>query len=209
MGVVLVVGLALLAGASVLHPMLDGDAATQLRVIAAARDWRAIHLAMLTGSACVIVGLWARVALDHSARVSPTLIGILAVLSIGLAINALDAAFMVGAGARMAARFAAGDASMVAIFDATHQIGLASARFGNILVALAALVLGAVEWRDRATDYAPIRAGLAWLAGIGGVVGVVFFDDGSRLILAAVALLSGWQLAVAIQALRTGGPKRN
>lgn len=202
----LLIGTAILAVASAFHPMLDGDASAQLRTIAATPGWRAIHIAMLAGSVFVMTGLWVRLTFDQpSTPVDRLLVGVLTVLSIGIAINALDMAFMVGAGARMAARFAAGDSTMPAIYDVTHPIGRVAARLGNIIVAVAALVLGFVEWTaPRST----LRAILAWLAAAGGIIGVAFFDDDSRLILAAVALLSGWQLAVALKALRDPGPAR-
>jgi hypothetical protein len=207
LAVLLLLGTVLLGIASAAHPMLDGDAAAQLRTIAGTRGWRAIHITMLVGSAAVITGLWARltIAQPSSTVVDRLLIGVLAVLAIGIAMNALDMAFMVGAGARMAERFAAGDATMPAIFDVAHPIGRAAARLGNIVVAVAALVLGLIEWEEPRST---IRALLAWLAAAGGIVGVAFFGDDSRLILAAVALLSGWQLAVALKALRDTGPAR-
>jgi hypothetical protein len=206
LALLLLIGTAILAVASAFHPMLDGDASAQLRTIAATPGWRAIHIAMLAGSVFVMTGLWVRLTFDQpSTPVDRLLVGVLTVLSIGIAINALDMAFMVGAGARMAARFAAGDSTMPAIYDVTHPIGRVAARLGNIIVAVAALVLGFVEWTaPRST----LRAILAWLAAAGGIIGVAFFDDDSRLILAAVALLSGWQLAVALKALRDPGPAR-
>ena len=45
-----------------------------------------------------------------------------------------------------------------------------------------------------------------FLGAAGGFVGVLFFDEGSRLALAAVALLSGWEVATAALALRGAPP---
>ena len=63
------------------------------------------------------------------------------------------------------------------------------------------MALGWVESKD------PSRprwlAWLAWAAAAGGFVGVLFFNEASRVALAAVALLSGWELATAVRALRT------
>jgi uncharacterized membrane protein YhaH (DUF805 family) len=75
-----------------------------------------------------------------------------------------------------------------------------AARFGNLIVALGALALGSAEWQDAARPR--WLAALAWVAAAGGLVGVVFFDEASRLTLAAIALLSGWQVATAVRALR-------
>jgi hypothetical protein len=133
----------------------------------------------------------------------PPLVAALALITVGLALNALDIAFMAGSGTHMATNFKLGDTGMATIFDATHQIGLMSARFGNFIVAVGALALGFVESRD-ATRQGWL-AWLAWLAAAGGFVGVFFFDEASRLALAAVALLSGWEVATALLALRSNG----
>ena len=151
---------------------------------------------MLAGSGLVIAGVWVRLLSD---RATPApLVASLALISVGLALNALDIAFMAGAGTEMAARFASGQSEMQIVFDATHQIGLMSARFGNFIVALGAAVLGVVESRD--VTQPRWMAWLAWLAAAGGLIGVLFFDEASRVALAAVALLSGWEVATAVRA---------
>lgn len=202
LAVALIVGTALLGIGAMFHPMLASDAADQLRTIAATSYWRALHLAMLAGSGLVIAGIWVRLVTDRAA--SGALVAALAIVSVGVALNALNIAFMAGAGTRMAAAFASGNVEMRSIFDATHPIGLMAARFGNFVVALGAVALGWIEWRD------PSRprwlAWLAWLAAAGGFVGVFFFDEASRVALAAVALLSAWELATAALALRGPAP---
>jgi hypothetical protein len=154
---------------------------------------------MLAGSALVIAGVWVRLVTDRRAVNGP-LVAALAVIVLGVALNALNIAYMAGSGWHMAALFDSGRADTRAIFDATHPIGLMSARFGNLLAALGALMLGTVERREPGQ---PLwLAALAWLAAAGGLVGVVFFDETSRMALAAVALLSGWQVATALRSLR-------
>lgn len=74
-----------------------------------------------------------------------------------------------------------------------------AARFGNFIVALGAVVLGLAEWHDGSNPR--LFAALAWLAAAAGFAGVLFFDETSRFILAAVAMLSAWQLATGIRAL--------
>ena len=76
-----------------------------------------------------------------------------------------------------------------------------AARFGNFIVALGAVVLGWAEWQD--TSRPRWLAWLAWAAAAGGFLGVLFFDEASRVALAAVALLSGLELATAVLALRS------
>jgi hypothetical protein len=107
---------------------------------------------------------------------------------------------MAGAGTHMAEEFAAGRTGVAPLFDATHPIGLVAARFGNFIVALGALALGWVESQDASRPR--WLAWLAWGAAAGGFFGVIFFNEASRIALAAVALLSGWELATAILALR-------
>ncbi|HEX6533671.1 MAG TPA: hypothetical protein VF041_03685 [Gemmatimonadaceae bacterium] len=198
LAIALLLGTALLGAGAAVHPVLAGDPAAQLGIIAATGGWRAIHLAMLAGSGLVIAGLWVRFLLDRSGAPGAVLAS-LALIALGLAINALNIAYMAGSGWHMATMFREGNASMAAMFAVTHPIGLMAARFGNFLVALGALVLGWAEWED-ATQPLWIAA-LAWLAALGGFVGVLFFDEASRLALAAVALLSGWQVATGIRAL--------
>lgn len=88
---------------------------------------------------------------------------------------------------------------MASLYAATHPIGLMAARFGNYLVALGALALGWAEWHDGSSPH--LFAGLAWLAAAAGFAGVLFFDETSRFTLAAVAMLSAWQLATGVWAL--------
>ena len=202
LAIALLCGTALLGVGAAFHPMLAGDGAAQLRTIAATSYWRALHLAMLAGSGLLIGGLWVRLVIDPAPP--GLLVASLATISVGLAVNALNIAFMAGSGTHMAALFANGRTEMSIIFEATHPIGLMAARFGNFVVALGAVALGWVEWRDL------IRprwvAWLAWLAAAGGFVGVCFFDEASRFALAAVALLSGWEVATAVRALWPRGP---
>lgn len=182
--------------------MLAGDAAEQLRTISNTAYWRALHLAMLAGSGLVIAGIWVRLVTERVA--SGPLVAALAIVTIGIALNALNIAFMAGSGTRMAAMFARGHTEMQAVFDGTHPIGLMSARFGNFIVALGALAIGWIEWADEARSR--WLAWLAWLASAGGFIGVFFFDEASRLALAAVSLLSGWEVATALLALRRSPP---
>ena len=217
LAIALVLGMVLLGIGAAVHPMLAGTAETQLRTMADTPGWRTMHLLMLAGSGLLIAGIWVRLVTDSSAwgpTGSPTvapltlapLIAALALIALGLAINALNIGYMAGAGTHLADQFAAGRTDVGPLFDATHPIGLIAARFGNFIVALGALLLGWVEWND------PSRprwlAWLAWAAAAGGFVGVLFFNESSRVALAAVALLSGWELATAIRAFRFSATPR-
>jgi len=203
----LLLGMILLGSGAAVHPMLAGPAESQLRTIAGTTGWRTMHLLMLAGSGLLIAGIWVRLVTDRPSETkdSPTgvnapLIAALAVVALGLAINALNIGYMAGAGTYMAEQFATGRTELALVFDATHPIGLVAARFGNFLVALGALALGWAEWQDPARPR--WLAWLAWAAAVGGFAGVLFFNEASRVALAAVALLSGWELATALRAFR-------
>jgi hypothetical protein len=199
LGIALLVGTLLLGVGAAMHPILTGDASAQLRIIADTPYFRPLHLAMLAGSGLLILGIWTR-ALGRGGSVPVPLFAALGLISLGLCFNAIDIAFMGGAGSHMATTFVAGRTEMSSLFDALHMLGLMTARFGNLLVALGALVLGWVESHDATSPR--WLAWLAWAAGAGGLIGVVFFPEASLAILTAVALLSGWQVATAIRALR-------
>lgn len=198
----LLVGTSLVGAGAAMHPMLSGDAAEQLRVIAATSHWRVLHLVMLAGSGLVIAGIWVRLLVGRPESRN-AVVAALVLVALGIAINALNIAYMAGAGWHMAELFRAGDTAVATVYDVTHPIGLMSARFGNFLVAIGALTLGWAEWHD--ADAPRLLAALAWVAGAGGIIGVLFFPEASRLALAAVALLSGWQVVTGFRGLTGAG----
>lgn len=194
----LITGTALHGIGAALHPVLSGEPEAHLRTIAAMPQWRTLHLAMLAGSGLIATGIWVRLV-DDRTFVRAALVAALTLISTGLVLNALNIAYMAGAGSLLAAQNAAGVAIAPAVYDATHPIGLMAARFGNLIIALGALVLGWAEWHDpvpRRPD-----AALAWIAGAGGVIGATVFSETTPFTMAAVALLSGWQILTAVRAL--------
>ena len=197
LSIALLVGTALLGVGAALHPMLPPDPAAQLRLIAETWYFRPIHLAMLAGSALIILGIWTRALLGPS---TPPLIAALALVSLGFCFNAIDIAFMASAGAQLATLAQAGHTEMGTLFDSLHRVGLMTARFGNLLVALGAIVLSWVERQENASSPWPSR--LAWIAGGVGLFCVICFPEASLAILAAVTLLAGWQVATAVRGLR-------
>jgi len=197
LAIALLVGTALLGAGAMLHPILPHDPSAQLRLIAETWYFRPIHLAMLAGTALIIVGIWTRALI---APPSPALLAGLALVSLGLCFNAIDIAFMANAGTNLAVLAQAGRAEMGTLFDSLHRVGLMTARFGNFLVALGAILLAWVERQD--TPSTPWPSRLAWIAGLVGLFCVICFPEASLLILAAVTLLSGWQVATAVRGLK-------
>ena len=199
LSIALLVGTVLLGVGAMFHPILPHDPSEQLRIIAATWYFRPIHLAMLAGSALIILGIWTRALIGPA---SPPLLGALALVALGVSFNAIDIAFMGSAGVHLASLAQAGTAEVGTLFDSLHRVGLMTARFGNGLVALGAIVLSWVERQD----------GMRWpsrLASIAGFVGlfcVICFQEASLLILAAVTLMPGWHVATAVRGLRFGGP---
>jgi hypothetical protein len=206
LALVLLGGTILLGIGAVFHPMLVGDAASQLRIIAATPYWRSLHLAMLAGSALVATGIWVRlidsrstVDLREPARAG--LIAALAVICLGFCIQAINIAYMASSGTLMAALFAEGRTEMIPVFEATHPAGQMVDRFGNLVIALGALLLGWAEWQDASRPR--WLAWLAWIAGAVGLICAVCFSEASPLALAAIGLLSAWQVATAARGLLT------
>jgi hypothetical protein len=197
LSIALLAGTALLGAGAALHPILPHDPAAQLRLIAETWYFRPIHLAMLAGSALIVLGIWTRALISPS---TPPMVAALTLVSLGFCFNAIDIAFMASAGTQLATLAHAGRAEMGTLFDSLHRVGLLTARFGNLLVALGAIVLRWVERQESPASPWPAR--LAWIAGAVGLFCVLCFPDASLAILAAVTLLAGWQVATAVRGLR-------
>ncbi|MEP7086293.1 MAG: hypothetical protein ABI884_03070 [Gemmatimonadota bacterium] len=197
----LLVGTFLLAGGAAMHPILHGDGSMELGMIGSMPIWRTMHLVMLGGTGLIIVGIWVRlVGAPSNSQTTSAVIAALAIITVGIALDSLNTTFMAGPAWRMAGALAAGDTAVTRQFELMHPVGLMSARFGNYLIALGALLLGAAEWLTRGRP--KWLAVLAWIAAAGGLVGVIFFDEATPEMLGAVSLLCGWQVGAAIVALR-------
>lgn len=201
LAIALLVGTVMLGGGAAMHPILSGSGSMELGMIAGMPIWRTMHLCMLAGTGLIMIGIWVRhVGAPTGNATHAAVTAALAVITVGMALDSINTTFMAGPAWRMASALSTGDASVARQFELLHPIGLMSARFGNYLVALGALVLGAAEWLTAGRPR--WLAVLAWIAAAGGLVGVIFFDEARPEMLGGVALLCGWQVGAAIVALR-------
>lgn len=207
LAIALLLGTLLLGVGAAMHPILSGGGSMELGMIAGMTIWRTMHLCMLAGTGLIVVGIWVRlVGVPAGSPTTAAVTAALAIITVGMALDSLNTTFMAGPAWRMASAFSAGDASIARQFELLHPVGLMAARFGNYLVALGAIVLGVAEWMT--TGRPRWLAVLAWIAAAGGLAGVIFFDEASPEMLAAVALLCGWQVGAATLALKSlRGPR--
>lgn len=198
----LLVGTLLLAGGAAMHPILSGSGSMELGMIGGMPIWRVMHLIMLGGTGLIIAGIWVRlVGARANATTNAAVVAALTIITVGVALDSVNTTFMAGPAWRMAQAFAAGDTTITRQFEIMHPVGLMAARFGNYLIALGALILGAAEWLTAGRPR--WLAVLAWIAAAGGLAGVIFFDETQPEMLGAVSLLCGWQVGAAIVALRS------
>jgi hypothetical protein len=170
--------------------------------------WRIMHLCMLGGTGLIAAGIWVRlIGVPASTPTNSAVVAALTLITLGIGLDAVNTTFMAGPAWRMAQAFTAGDTTITRQFEIMHPVGLMTARLGNYLIALGALILGAAEWMT--TGRPRWIAVLAWIAAAGGLVGVIFFDETRPEMLGAVSLLCGWQVGAAILALGTPRPAKS
>ncbi len=179
-GLCLLVGVLLSGIAGLMHPLLTGDGAAQLGIIARTAHWRAIHWSLLFGLAFMYTGLTG-VALRHgeTAGSAPGRAGIL-LAGFGFSVWSLNILFMVGAGYQLAHAYTTSDTGLtgthaVFIYDMLHPIGLAAERLATFMLGLVAYMFG---WAIRNGGVWPKwLAWMAWLvAAVDGVVALVFSE---------------------------------
>ena len=177
-GLCLLIGVLLSGIGGLMHPLLTGDGAAQLGIIARTAHWRAIHWSLLFGLAFMYTGLIG-VALRHgeTAGSAPGRAGIL-LAGFGFSVWSLNILFMVGAGYQLAHAYTTSDTGLtgthaVFIYDMLHPIGLAAERLATFMLGLVAYMFG---WAIRNGGVWPKwLAWMAWLvAAVDGVVALVF-----------------------------------
>ena len=146
-GLCLLIGTLLFGGAGAMHPLLTGDGANQLGIVARTHGWRVIHWSLLFGLAFMYAGL-VGVSLRHidTPGSSPSRAGI-RLGAFAFCIWALNILFMVGAGYHLAGTYAAADAGLarthaVFVYDMMHPFGLAAERLATFLLGFVAYTFG-------------------------------------------------------------------
>src|ERR1041384_6987172 len=200
-GLCLLVGTLLFGIAGANHPILSGDGAAQLTMIAAKSSWRLIHWALLFGLAFMYAGL-VGVGLRHTetAGATPARAGAL-IGAFAFAVWSLNILFMVGAGFQLAHAYTASDTGLtgthaVFVYDMLHPMGLAAERLATFLLGLVAYT---VWWAIRAGAVWP--KWLAWIAWgvalVDGAVAIVF-SEFSPIMYYGQALFVLWVAATAV-----------
>jgi len=194
----LVAGSALLIGASVMHPVLPLTGPGDLALIAATAHWRTIHITLLYATGMIIAGIWARWYVAEEGERPGLAIGC-AVLAIGQALNAVNIAYMTGAGTEFA-RLAQGGADVAAVYEASHRFAVNTGRAGGFLVAIAALIVALTTQRQADEPRGLVL--LAWLACVGGLAGNLLAQPGHPLMLTSIGLMALWQLGTGVRIVR-------
>jgi hypothetical protein len=200
LAILLLGGSVLLILCSAVHPILPLTAAGDLALIRATPYWHSIHVGLLYATGLIIAGIWARwLAAEQAERAG--LGAAFVVFSIGQALNAVNIAFMTGAGTLFAAQAAQGMA-VGAIYESSHQFAVTCGRLAGFLVATAAILIAMTTTR-RATEPRWL-VGVAAVAGGAGILGNALATPGHPLMLTSVGLMALWQAGTAGRILWKG-----
>ena len=200
----LLVGAAVIAVSGVRHPMLAGDGASQLAVIAATPGWRSIHWGLLFGFALVIIGLaWLASRYRNTVGEGAARAGI-CLATFGYAVFAVGVLFMTGAGPTLADAMRRADLGLTAthavfLYDMLHPFAQSALRTGAFAIALATGAYGWAVLSDTAQP--PMLGYFGVVAGAAGAMAAIALPETSYQVVLGAALATVWQLVVAIVAL--------
>ena len=109
LAVALLAGTVLLAGGAAMHPILSGDGSMELGMIGGMPIWRTMHLCMLAGTGLIVAGIWVRlVGVPANTPTNAAVTAALAIITVGIALDAMNTTFMAGPAWRMAQRIRRG-----------------------------------------------------------------------------------------------------
>jgi hypothetical protein len=188
--------LALLTGVA-LHPILPLTADGDLSLISATRHWYTIHVVLLYATGMIITGIWSRWLVAEGAERPGLAVGF-AVLGVGQALNAVNIAYMAGAGTLLA-RLASEGQAVGTLYEATHLSAIMCGRLSGFMVSIAAGVIAIAT--ARGAEEPRWLVGIAWIACVGGLAGNLLATPGHPLMLASVGLMAAWQVATATRLL--------
>jgi hypothetical protein len=200
----LTIGALLVGVAGLAHPMLTGDGAAQLAVIAARPSWLTVHWSIAFGYVLVAAGLIGVLSLHAptpGAVAART--GVLLSLT-GYVVSIMGVLFMLGAGTTLAHAYRVGEPGLAAthavfVFDMLHPMARAALRVGAFAVSLGLYSLG---WG--AVSGGVVPRWLGWLgvgAGVLGAVIALVLPATSPNVVAGVGLATVWQLAAGVTLL--------
>ena len=176
------------------HPMLSGDAATQLATVAHTPHWRLIHWTLLFAFPLMQAGILGLVA-RHLETPGASLLRTGAMLAtFGFGIWALNVLLMAGTGWTLAQTPT--DLVAQGLYAAIHPFGLAAERLATFTMGIALVVTGR-----------GIRVGKVfgrWLAETGTATGLVnvavavLFAETSQVMYVGQGIIIAWLTAVAV-----------
>jgi len=182
-----------LVACAAVHPVLPLTPEGDLALIGATPAWSAIHLGLLFSTGGIIAGVWAPVLAARPEQRASALAAA-ALVSLGLALNGVNIAYMLGAAPEYARLFAAGVREVAVPYQAGHLAVVMAGRLGAMLVSL-----GAALWAWRAAQGADGPrwiGGVAVLAAAGGLLGAAAAPPGHPLMLAGIGLVAVWGAAM-------------
>lgn len=200
-GLALVSGALLVGVATLGHPILEGDGANQLAVIAGRPMWRMVHWSIAFGYVLVMAGMIGVLSLHAPTRgAGAARTGVLLSL-VGYVISLSGVLFMLGAGTALAGAYHTGEPGLAAThavftYDMLHPAAQAALRVGAFTIALGLYGTG---WG--AVSGGVLPRWLGWFGVVGGAVGVVIalaLSETAPPVVAGVGLATLWQLAAGV-----------
>jgi hypothetical protein len=196
-GLALVAGSLLVALAGLHHPILSGDGAAQLALVAGTDAWPLTHWEIAFGYVLVVVGSTGLLnAHVGSAGAGAARTGMIA-SAFGYTVSLMGVLFMLGAVTALARAYRLGEPGLasthaVFAFDMLHPFARAALRIGAFAISLGLYAWG---WAVRSGGVFPRWLGWAGVgAGALGAAVAVACSADSTYVVAGVGLATLWQL---------------